>query len=185
MRGLLVAAMLVASLLAGPVPPARAGVIGDTVVAVGNWVGEAEAAVSAWLRRLWGRVSASGGHERAADAFRRIIVEAPEQLDRLAGRAGYALTGYSVRRDGRQDMVLRFRHARDLAPEDRLALNRQLADAAALDARPELELLRILLDADDWRDAGAGGRYTLTGVDVDVSDSVSSRLVFSEPTVTR
>lgn len=183
MRGLLVAAMLVASLLAGSAEPARAGAIGDAVVAVGNWVGEAEAAVTAWLRRLWGRVSAPDDDGRAADAFRRIIVEAPEQLDRLAGRAGYALSGYTVRRDGRQDMVLRFRHARELPAEDRLALQRELSEAA-VDVRPELALLRILLDADDWRDAGAGGRYTLTGVEVEVSDAVSSRLVFSEPTVT-
>lgn len=184
MRGLLVAAMLVAAALGGSGSPARAGAVGDAVVSVGGWVGEVEAAVSAWLQRLWGRVSAPDREARAADAFRQIVVAAPERLDRLAGRAGYVLSGYAIARDGRQDLVLRFRHDRDLGPEDRLKLSRELSDATALDLRPELTLLRILLDADDWRDSGAGGRYTLSGVEVQVADTVSSRLIFSDPTVT-
>ena len=183
MRGLLVAALLVAATLGGWGPPARAGTIGDAFVSAGNWVGEVEAALSAWLERVWGRISTPDRSARAADAFRRIMVESPEQLDRLAGRAGYVLAGYAVGRDGRQDLVLRFRHDRDLGVEDRQRLASELSDDAMLDVRPELSLLRILLDADDWRDAGAGGRYSLSGVEIQVDDTVSSRLIFSEPTV--
>lgn len=183
MRGLLVAAMLAVAALGGNGSPAHAGAMGDAVLSIGSWISEAEATVSAWLERMWGRVSAPDREGRAADAFRRIIVEAPERLDRLAGRAGYVLSSYAVARDGRQDLLLRFRHDRELGPEDRLQLTRELSDAAALDLRPELALLRILLDADDWRDAGAGGRFSLSGVEVQVDDTLSSRLIFSEPTV--
>lgn len=188
MRGLLVAAMLAASAFAGMATagtpaPARAGTLGEAVVTVGGWIGEAEAAVSAWLQRLWGRVSGPDREGRAADAFRRIVVVAPEQLDRLAGRAGYALSGYTIDRDDRQDMVLRFRHSRDLSPEDRLTLSKELSDKGALEVRPELALLRILLDAEDWRDAAAGGRFHLAGVEIEVADTLSSRLLFSETVV--
>jgi len=183
MRGLLVAAMLVAATFGGWSPPARAGTIGDAFVSAGNWVGEVEAALSMWLQRLWGRMAKPDRESRAADAFRRIMVQSPEQLDSLAGRAGYVLAGYAVGRDGRQDLLLRFRHDRDLGAEDRQRLVRELSDDAMLDVRPELSLLRILLDADDWRDAGAGGRYRLSGVEIQVDDTISSRLIFSEPTV--
>ena len=181
MKGVWVAAMLVAAIVAGAAPPARAGMVGDAMIAVGGWVGEIEASLSAWMARLWGKVTTSHHEERAADAFRQLVVESPDRLDRLAGRAGYALSGYAVARGDRQDLVLRFRHDRDLAPDERTALARELRDPAALDVQPELALLRILMDAADWRDAGAGSRYMLSGVEVQVDDGVTSRLIFTEP----
>src|SRR3546814_12597183 len=101
---------------------ARAGAIGDAVVAAGGWVAEVEQAVTAWLERVWGRVSAPDRESRAADAFRILIVESPDRVNRLADRAGYALSGYSLSRDGDRNLVLRFRHDRELAPEERREL---------------------------------------------------------------
>ena len=66
-----------------------------------------------------------------------------------------------------------------------MALLRELNDRASIDARPELALVRILLDAADLRDAGPIERFRLTGVEVQVDDSVSSRLIFSESVVVR
>lgn len=185
MKAVLVAAMLVAAAVGGGIAPARAGAVGDALVAAGGWIAEVESAVSGWIDRLWNRVATSHRTERAADAFRQLVVESPGQLDALAGRAGYALATYAVARGDHQDLVLRFRHDRDLDPAERLTLSRELADPAAFDVRPELELLRILLDAADWRDAGAGTRFLLTGVEVQVDDRLSSRLIFTEPMVQR
>lgn len=185
MKAVLVAAMLVAAAVGGSTAPARAGAVGDAMVAAGGWIAEVEAAVSGWIDRLWNRVAASNRTERAADAFRQLVVKSPGQLDALAGRAGYALATYAVARGDHQDLVLRFRHDRDLDPAERLTLSRELADPLALDVRPELELLRILLDAADWRDARTGSRFLLTGVEVQVDDRLSSRLIFTEPMVQR
>lgn len=185
MKGLLVAVMLVAATVGGIGSPARAGAVGDAMVAIGGWVGEVEATVVSWFDRLWRRVAAADREERAADAFRQLVVLSPDRLDDLAGRAGYALSSFAVRRGDRQDFVLRFRHDRDLDPAERLSLSRQAADPASLDLRPDLALLRILLDAADWRDATIDSRFLLTGVEVQVDDTVSSRLIFSEPVVPR
>jgi hypothetical protein len=185
MKGTLVAAMLVAAALGGVTQSARAGAIGDAVVAVGGWVSATEAAVAQWIDRVWSRAVASGSDERAAGAFRQLLVEAPGRIDELAGRAGYTLSAYSVARGDRQDMVLQFRYARELDPTERQSLARELQDPVSLDVRPELSLLRILLDASDWRDAGSGGRFMLTGVEVRVDDDVSSRLIFSKAMVTQ
>ena len=92
---------------------------------------------------------------------------------RWRGKAGYALSGFTVSRAGRQDLVLRFRHDSDLGPEERLTAMRELKELGMMDARPELSLVRILLDATDWRDAGTGTRFELTGVEVHVGDAVS------------
>lgn len=185
MKAVLVAAMLLAATVSGGGAPAHAGVLGDAVISVGGWLSKVEASVSAWIEKAWGRVAASEEDERAADAFRRLAVEAPEELDVLAGKAGYTLSGYTVSRGGRQDLVLRFRHNRDLAPDERLKIVRELKDLAMMDARPELALIRILLDASDWRDAAASARFGLTGVEVHVDGTVSSQFVFSEPGVVR
>lgn len=181
MKAKVVAAMLGVAVIAAAMPPARAGSLGDAVIAAGAWVGDVEAAMSTWLDRLWNRVAQSGGDRRAAEAFRRLAIEAPDSLDALAGRAGYALAGYAVSRGGRQGLVLRFRYDRDLTPDERLALSRELALPDATGVRPELTLLEILVDATDWRDSGAGGRYAMSGVEVQVQDTVSSTLIFSEP----
>ncbi len=184
MKGVLVAAMLFAA-TAGTASPVQAGVVGEAVVAVGVWIGEVEETVSGWASRVWKRVASSNQDSRAADAFRRLLVEAPDRLDSLAGRAGYSLAGYDVAMAERQDLVLRFRHDRDLDPEERQLLTREFQDPATVDVRPELTLLRILMDASDWRDAGAPGRFRMTGVEVAVDDSVSSRLMFTDPMVAR
>ncbi len=184
MKGILVAAMLLAA-TAGVAAPARAGVVGDAVVAVGAWIGEVEEAISGWAGRLWKRMAASNQDARAADAFRRLLVEAPDRLDTLAGRAGYTLAGYDVAVGDRRDLVLRFLHDRDLDPEERRLLAHEVQDPATIDIRPEVTLLRVLMDASDWRDAGPPGRFRMTGVEVQVDDTVSSRLMFTEPTVAR
>jgi hypothetical protein len=184
MKGVLVAAILLAATV-GAATPARAGVVGDAIVAVGAWIGEVEETLSDWAGRLWKRVASSNTEARAADAFRRLLVEAPERLDALAGRAGYALAGYDVAVGDRRDLLLRFRHDRDLDSGERGLLARELQDPATLDIRPELTLLRLLMDASDWRDASASGRFRMTGVEVQVDDTVSSRLLFTEPTVAR
>jgi hypothetical protein len=185
MRGVLVAAVLMAAVVSSDSAPARAGALGDAVVSLGSWLSDVEVSVSAWIDRTWGRVVGTPDDDRAADAFRRLAVESPEQLDALAGKAGYALSGFTVSRAGRQDLVLRFRHDRDLGPEERLTAMRELKELGMMDARPELSLVRILLDATDWRDAGTGTRFELTGVEVHVGDAVSSRFVFSELGVVR
>ncbi len=185
MKATLAAAIVVAAALGGVTQSARAGAIGDAVVAVGGWVGAAETAVSQWIERVWNRAIAVDGDERVAGMFRQLVVEAPDEIDALAGRAGYALAAYSVDRGEHQDMVLQFRYDRDLAPSERRSLVRELSDPALLDIRPELALLRILLDASDWRDARSGGRFMLTGVEVRVDDKVSSRLLFSKSAVTQ
>ncbi len=185
MKGILVAAMVVAAAFGGMSAPARAGVIGDAALAVGGWISEVEEAVSAWVERFWQRVDAGEREDRAADAFRQMVVLSPDRLDDLAGRAGYALATYEVSRGDRQDFVLRFRHDRDLDPAERRVLSHELADPARLDTRPDLALLQILLDAADWRDARSDSRFLLTGVEVQVDDTVTSRLIFSQPLVAR
>ena len=185
MKGVLVAAMLVAAAVGGVAAPVRAGTVGDVMLAVGNWVNEAEASFSRWFDGLWQRVALSGRDERAADAFRQMVVLSPDRLDALAGRAGYALSTYEVSRGDRQDFVLRFRHDRDLDAMERQSLSREVADPGLPDLRPDLALLRILLDAADWRDAASDSRFLLTGVEVQVDDTVTSRLIFSEPKVAR
>lgn len=185
MKGVLVAVMLVAATVSGGAAPVRAGALGDAVVSVGGWLSELEAALSAWIDKTVGQITGAQDDTRSADAFRRLAIEAPEQLDVLAARAGYALSSYAVVRADRQDLTLNFRHDRDLATDERLALLQELNDRASIDARPELALVRILLDAADWRDAGPSARFRLTGVEVQVDDSVSSRLIFSDPAMVR
>lgn len=185
MKAVWVAAMLVAATVTGVASPARAGVIGDAVVSAGGWVAKVETAVSGWFDRVWGRVVATGQADRTAEAVRQLAVTAPERLDAVAKRAGYALSSYVVARDGSRDLVLWFRHSRDIATDERQTLKRELTDESMLDIRPELALLRILLDANDWRDTGISDRYRLTGVQVQVDDTMSSKLIFSEPGVTR
>lgn len=185
MKGVLVAAMLVAAIVGGVAAPARAGVAGDVILTVGNWINEVEASLSSWYERLWQRVAVSGRDERAADAFRQLVVLSPDRLDALAGRAGYALSTYEVSRGDRQNFVLRFRHDRDLGSVERRSLSREVGDPAQRELRPDLALLRILLDATDWRDAAPDSRFQLTGVEVQVDDTVTSRLIYSEPKVAR
>ncbi|MEQ9333407.1 hypothetical protein [Thalassobaculum sp.] len=185
MKGVLVAAMLVAAAVGGVAAPVRAGTVGDVVLAVGNWVNEAEASFTRWFDSLWQRIAVSDREARAADAFRQMVVLSPDRIDALAGRAGYALSTYEVSRGDRQDFVLRFRHDRDLDSVERQSLTREVADPTQFDLRPDLALLRILLDAADWRDAASDSRFLLTGVEVQVDDIVTSRLIFSEPKVAR
>ena len=185
MKGVLVAVILVAATVSGGAVPVLAGALGDAVVSVGGWLSELESALSAWVDKAVGRITGSQDDTRSADAFRRLAIEAPEQLEVLAARVGYALASYAVAPADRQDLTLNFRHDRDLASDERVALLRELNDRASIDARPELALVRILLDAADWRDAGPSERFRLTGVEVQVDDSVSSRLIFSESVVVR
>lgn len=183
MKGMLVAAMLVAAAVGGVAAPARAGTLGDIVLTVGGWIGEVEASLSNWFDRFWQRVSLDEVDERTADAFRQMVVLSPDELDDLAGRAGYILSEYEVSRGGRQDVLLRFRHDRELDAAERRALLREVSNPEIFDVRPDLALLRILLDANDWHDAGLDSRFLLTGVEVQVDASITSRLIFSKPTV--
>src|SRR3546814_11921597 len=73
MRGLLVTAMLVVAVLGSSGSQARARAIGDAVVAAGGRVDEVEQAVTAWLERVWGRVSAPDRESRADEAFRILL----------------------------------------------------------------------------------------------------------------
>ena len=174
---------IVALLLAGAAVPARAGAVGDAMVAFGGWVGQLEADLSSWIERVWGRISVPDGAAHSADAFRRLSVEAPERLDALAGRAGFALVDFAVPRDRDRALTLRFRFERELSTDERQALSRDVADRSLREVRPEIELLDILLDASDWRDAAPGIRFLLTGVEVVVDASVSSTFVcYASPT---
>jgi len=155
------------------------------MLTVAGWVNDAEASVSTWFDRFWQRVAVAERDDRVADAFRQMVVLSPDRLDDLAGRAGYALSTFEVSRNDRQDFVLRFRYDRDLEAAERRTLSREVAEPATPDVRPDLTLLRILLDAADWRDARSDSRFMLTGVEVEVDDSVTSRLIFSKPMVAR
>src|SRR3546814_12769125 len=84
MRGLLVTAMLVVAVLGSSGSQARAGAIGDAVVAAGGWVAEDEQAVTAWLEGVWGGVAATDRESRAGAASRNSHVALPARRKRRA-----------------------------------------------------------------------------------------------------
>ncbi|MBT6136915.1 MAG: hypothetical protein HOH65_05500 [Rhodospirillaceae bacterium] len=179
----LILALLVAIPLAVAQPAlGRAGTIGDAVVGFGGWLSKIENSATTWASGFWRGLGEQDG-DKVSTLFRRMAFEQPARLSDIAKMVGFVLSEYRIDGKATNTLVLRFGFNRALDEGERMALMRHLLREGDRIEKPELKLIRILLDASDWHASGprAGG-FELVGVDVTVDNGVNSQMVFGRAT---
>lgn len=169
---------LAVALVILPVPAARAGVVSDTIRVVADWVSEVESSVNGWLSQTWADIKIPDRAEAAATAVRRKALENPAQLATMADQVGFKLIEYRIDQREQRVVVLEFAYDRVVDNETRLSLWREILQVENTPLRPELELMRALLDASDWRQIEAGAEYVMAGVEIEAGQRLSTRLIF-------
>ncbi|NQW10536.1 MAG: hypothetical protein HQ481_11740 [Alphaproteobacteria bacterium] len=161
-----------------PAAPVRAGVVSDAIEAVADWVSGVESAVSSWFSKTWADIKVLDRDEAAAIAVRRTALENPAQLAAMADQVGFKLTEYRIDQLEQRVVVLEFIYDRVVDSETRLSLWREILQVENTPLRPELELMRVLLDASDWRQIEGGSGYVMAGVEIEAGQRLSTRLIF-------
>jgi len=177
-NGLPLVLALVAALTMAPAAPVRAGVVSDAIEAVADWVSGVESAVSSWFSKTWADIKVLDRDEAAAIAVRRTALENPAQLAAMADQVGFKLTEYRIDQLEQRVVVLEFIYDRVVDSETRLSLWREILQVENTPLRPELELMRVLLDASDWRQIEGGSGYVMAGVEIEAGQRLSTRLIF-------
>lgn len=170
----LVTAMLAVS---GP-KPAQAGVVGDAIADVSEFLADLNRTVSEWFFGVVKSLDRPDRMQLAASAIRRMAIEGPEPLAEIGREAGFSLAGYKISQVNQGHLLLSFDFEREIETDRRMALWRNVLLAAEAEARPELELTRTLLDASDWRLVDIGADYGLIGVEIEVGETLTTHMVY-------
>ena len=174
MLGIVVVLMLAVS---GP-RPAQAGVVGDAITDVSEFLADLDRTVSAWFFGVVDALDRPDRMQLAAEAIRRMAVEGPDPLAAIGREAGFSLRGYKISQVDQDHLILTFGFEREIETDLRMAMWRDVLLAAEAEARPELELTRALLDASDWRQVDIGADYTLVGVEIEVGETLTTNMVY-------
>lgn len=179
------AVVLAVALTVATAGPARAGTVGDTIRAVADWVSGVEAVVGGWFSKTLAEIKVPNRAEAAAVAVRRAALEDPAQLASMAKQVGFRLTNYRVDQLEQQIAILEFAYDRAVDNETRLSLWREILQVENSPVRPELELVRALLDASDWRHVEVGAEFVMVGVEIEAGRQLSTRLIYQAQTPTQ
>ncbi len=160
----------------------RAGTIGDAVSGLGAWISDVEASVAGWFERTWTSVTtiAADSDDLALERLKLLATERPGLLGELSEKTGWTLVSYTVEdaEDPRDSIVrLRFESAGSPDDADRATILRSSMATSSDGPSADLLLMRVLLDATVRRDAGSVDGYRLTGVEIELSDELSKRLI--------
>lgn len=164
--------VLAAALAVAQPSPARAGTIGDALETVAGWVSGIEAAVSDWFDSTLGAIKIPDRGESAARAVAGMAFDDPTALAEIADRAGFRLTGISYTNGGKAVDGISFAYDRMIEKEGRLALWRDVLEVEDTPFRPEMEMVRLLLNASDMQENRAPAGLSLTEVTVSIDDDV-------------
>lgn len=162
--------VLAAALAVAQPSAARAGVVGDALEAVAGWVTGIETAISAWFDNTIGTIKIPDREKSAALAVAEMAYKDPAGLAAIAERAGFRLTSISFTRDGDQVDGITFAYERPIEKEGRLALWRDVLEVEDTPFRPEMELVRLLLNASDMQENRPPVGMTMTEVTISVED---------------
>ena len=178
-RMLAFAGVLAISLTVVAPQPARAGVISDALVAISSWVANVEQAISEWFDSTIGGIEIVDRDESAARAIADMAVDDPASLTDVSTRAGFRLTSVVFARDGRRVHGLTFAYDRAVSSEERLALWRDVLEVEDTPFRPEMELVRLLLNASDVQENRPPQGLSLETVEIRIEDELDARWHFT------
>lgn len=162
--------VLAAALAVAQPAPARAGMIGDALDAMAAWVSGIEQAVASWFDETVGSITITDREESAARALAEMAFQDPAGLAGIADRAGFKLTSISFAKGGQRVDGLTFGYDRMIDKEGRLALWRDVLEVEDTPFRPEMELVRLLLNASDMQENRPPEGLTLAAVSVSIAD---------------
>jgi hypothetical protein len=164
------AVVLAAALAVAQPSTARAGVVGDALETVASWVSGIETAIGAWFDSTLGSIKFPDRQKSAARAVAEMAFDDPAALAAIAERAGFRLTAISFTRDGKQVDGLTFAYERMIEKEGRLTLWRDVLEVEDTPFRPEMELVRLLLNASDMQENRAPAGLAMTRVTITIDD---------------
>ncbi len=162
--------VLAAALAVAQPAPARAGVVSSALETVAGWVSGIETAISEWFDSTIGAIEIPDRDESAARAVAGMAYDDPAGLAAIAERAGFRLTSISFTRDGKHVDGIAFAYERTIEKEGRLALWRDVLEVEDTPFRPEMELVRLLLNASDMQENRPPVGLSLTEVTITVDD---------------
>ncbi|WP_028795417.1 hypothetical protein [Thalassobaculum salexigens] len=162
--------ILAAALAVAQPSAARAGVVGSALEAVAGWVSGIETAISDWFDSTLGAIEIPDRGESAARAVAGMAYDDPAGLAAIADRAGFRLTSISFTKDGKQVDGITFAYERKIEKEGRLALWRDVLEVEDTPFRPEMELVRLLLNASDMQENRPPVGLSMTEVTISVED---------------
>ena len=163
-------AILAAALAVAQPSAARAGVVGSALQTVAGWVSGIETAISNWFDSTIGTIQIPDRDESAARAVAEMAYDDPAGLAAIAERAGFRLTSISFAKDGEQVDGISFAYERMIEKEGRLALWRDVLEVEDTPFRPEMELVRLLLNASDMQENRAPVGLSMTAVTITIED---------------
>ncbi|WPZ34632.1 hypothetical protein T8K17_00525 [Thalassobaculum sp. OXR-137] len=147
---------------------ARAGVVGSALETMAGWVSGIESAIATWFDSTIGRIELPDRGKSAARTVAEMAFDNPAGLAAVAERAGFRLTSISFTEDGKQVDGISFAYERAIEKDERLALWRDVLEVEATPFRPEMELVRLLLNASDMQDNRPPAGMTMTGVTITI-----------------
>lgn len=163
-------AVLAAMLAVAQPSPARAGVVGGALETLASWVSGIETAVGTWFNSTLGTITIPDREKSAARAVAEMAFDNPASLAEIAGRAGFRLASISFTNGGKRVDGLVFAYERMIEKEGRLALWRDVLEVQDTPFRPEMELVRLLLNASDMQENRAPAGLTLSAVTISIYD---------------
>lgn len=162
--------ILAAALAVAQPSAARAGVVGSALETVASWVSGIEAAISNWFDSTIGTITIPDRGKSAAQAVAEMAYSNPAGLTAVAERAGFRLTSISFTRDGKHVDGIAFAFDRTITKEERLALWRDVLEVENTPFRPEMELVRLLLNASDMQENRPPAGLTMVSVTITIED---------------
>jgi len=162
--------VLAAALALAQPGPARAGVVSDALDTLASWVSGIEQAISAWFDETLGQINITDREESAALAVAELASQNPGGLSSIAERAGFRLAEIGFSDRGRRVDTLTFTYERAIDREGRLALWRDVLEVEDTPFRPEMELVRLLLNASDMQENRAPAGLRMTAVTLRLDD---------------
>lgn len=174
----------VAVLLAGlaTAQPAHAGAIGDAFGTFAGWVSQIEEAISNWFGTTLGEIRVRGRDTLAAETIAGMALRDPDGLNALAERAGFRFAGFTLTHRGRRVEEVTFAFDRAIEREGRLALWREVLELEDTPVKPEMELVRLLLEATDLRQDETPAGFRMVAVTIEIDDELAARSRFTAET---
>lgn len=170
LRSTVCVAALAAALAVAQPTPARAGLVSDALGTMARWVSGIEQIITEWFDATIGTIKVMDREESAARAVAEMALQDPTTLAEIAGRAGFRLSTVSFADGGRHVDGLSFAYEQMIPREGRLALWRDVLEVEDTPFRPEMELVRLLLNASDMQENRAPAGLTLAGVAIALDD---------------
>lgn len=162
--------ILAAALSVAQPSAARAGVVGSALETVAGWVTGIEAAIADWFNSTIGTIRIPDREQSAARAVAEMAYNNPTGLAAIAERAGFRLASISFTKDGKQVDGLIFSYERTIEKEGRLVLWRDVLEVEDTPFRPEMELVRLLLNASDMQENRPPAGLRMTAVTISIQD---------------